>query len=740
MIHLEKGPVFLSAEGERLREPGLSEKEARENSMSRRILSQHSQGGEDGTLHLKFDALVSPDNNYVSILQSARAVGLEHFPVPYVLTNCHNSLCAVGGTVNEDDHVFGLDNVLRCGGIFVPPYRAVLHQYMRERMAGCGKMILGSDSHTRYGALGTMGIGEGGGEILRQLMGERYDIARPEVIAVVLSGKPRPGVGPCDAALALIGAVFESGFVRNKVLEFIGPGVAALDMDFRLSMDVMTTESAALSSIWRTDETTHRWLETHGRGEDYKPLAPLGVTCYDGAIYLNLSKVEPMMALPFHPSRALSIRAFQKEPERYLREVEEAGNRIKNTPARPFSLLDKLRGGELYVDQALVSGCAGGLFGNLTAAADILRGSVMSPAGPGLGLHPASQPVMMELMRQGIAMELIAAGATLRPAMCGSCFGVMDVPADDQLSIRHVTRNYPNREGSKPRQGQMAAVILMDARSIAATMRNGGRLTAADELGVEYRHYDYQYDARIYEGQVLDRFGKGEAGRAVRMGPNIAPWPEIPKMRKHLLVKCLGCYEGSVTTDELVPSGEATSWRSNPEKLSAFTLQTRDAGYVERARALRASREKPDTETERMLSLSCKLLGCGKEKLLVGGLIASEKIGDGSSREQAASNQKVLGGLANLAQEYSTKRYRSNCINWGILPLRTEEKPDVKISEWLLIEDVEEKLDAAGEWFEVLLPESGRILRVTLDSLTEKEKQILREGCLINYYRKLQAK
>ena len=738
MIRLEKGPIYLDAAGRVCAGAPGAERAARQNTMAARILRAHSAGAADGLLRLKFDALVSPDNNYVSILQSARAVGLERFPVPYVLTNCHNSLCAVGGTVNEDDHVFGLDNARRCGGIFVPPYRAVLHQYMRERMAGCGQLILGSDSHTRYGALGTMGVGEGGGEILRQLMGERYEIAAPEVIAVVLSGSPRPGVGPCDVALALIGAVFESGFVRNKVLEFIGPGIGKLDMDFRMGIDVMTTESAALSSIWCTDERTRVWLKNHGREEAYRPLAPEGAACYDGAIFLELDKIEPMMALPFHPSRALPIREFKKDPAGYLAEVEREGNVIKRDKEQPFRLMDKLRGGELWVDQALISGCAGGIFGNLAAAADILRGHTIPAGGAGLGVHPASQPVMMELLRQGLAADLIAAGATLRPAMCGSCFGVMDVPADNQLSIRHVTRNYPNREGSKPRQGQMAAAILMDARSIAATMVNGGRLTGADELDVEYRSYDYQYDPRIYEGQVLDCFGKSEPGRDVRMGPNIAPWPEMPRMKKHLLLKTMGVYEGSVTTDELVPSGEATAWRSNPEKLSAFTLQSRDPDYVSRSHALRKARDgEKDAETAAVLKAAAEKLGCGEDEILIGGLVVSEKIGDGSSREQAASNQKVLAGLGNLAQEYSTKRYRSNCINWGLLPLRTEEKPALQPGDWLLVEDVYERLDKAGEWFELPVLGSETTVRATLDTLTEKEKQILKAGCLINYYRRL---
>ena len=738
MIRLEKGPIYLDAAGKVCAGGPGAESAARQNTMAARILRAHSEGAADGQLRLKFDALVSPDNNYVSILQSTRAVGLERFPVPYVLTNCHNSLCAVGGTVNEDDHIFGLDNARRCGGIFVPPYRAVLHQYMRERMAGCGRLILGSDSHTRYGALGTMGVGEGGGEILRQLMGERYEIAAPEVIAVVLTGTPRPGVGPCDVALALIGAVFESGFVRNKVLEFIGPGIGKLDMDFRMGIDVMTTESAALSSIWCTDEKTREWLAKHGREEAYRPLTPEGVACYDGAIFLELDKAKPMMALPFHPSRALPIREFKHDPARYLREIEREGNAIKRDEERPFRLMDKLRGGELWVDQALISGCAGGIFGNLAAAADILRGHVIPAGGAGLGVHPASQPVMMDLLRQGLAADLIAAGATLRPAMCGSCFGVMDVPADNQLSIRHVTRNYPNREGSKPRQGQMAAAILMDARSIAATMVNGGRLTGADELDVEYRSYDYQYDPRIYEGQVLDCFGKSEPGRDVRMGPNIAPWPEMPRMKKHLLLKTMGVYEGSVTTDELVPSGEATAWRSNPEKLSAFTLQSRDPDYVSRSRALRAARDgEKDAETAAVLKAAAEKLGCGEDEILIGGLVVSEKIGDGSSREQAASNQKVLAGLGNLAQEYSTKRYRSNCINWGLLPLRTEEKPHVQVGDWLLVENVQERLDNAGEWFELPVLGAETTVRVTLDALTDKEKQILKAGCLINYYRSL---
>ena len=745
MIKIKDGTVFLDRAGrEYARQDYLAQKDKKGN-MAQRVLAAHDTGRVQGRLSLRFDALVSPDNNYVSILQTARAAGLDRFPVPYVLTNCHNSLCAVGGTINEDDHVFGLDNARRFGGIFVPAYRAVLHQYMRECMAGGGKLILGSDSHTRYGALGTMGFGEGGGEIVRQLMGESYDIACPPVIALVLTGSPRPGVGPCDVALAFISAVFASGFVRNKVLEVIGEGVGRLDMDYRMGIDVMTTESGALSSIWMTDSKTEAWLAGHGRAGEFRTMEPEGIAGYDGAVYLDLSRVEPMMALPFHPSNAIPIRLFNSDPLHWLRKVEEAGNEIKRDRERPFRLFDKVRDGALTVDQALISGCAGGLFGNLAAAADILRGYHIKAGGAGLGLHPASQPVMMELMRQGIAQRLISAGATLRPAMCGSCFGVMDVPADNQLSIRHVTRNYPNREGSKPAAGQMAASILMDARSIAATMRNGGRLIGADMLDVEYKEYEYRYDPEIYRHQVFDFTAKPEPDISVRMGPNIAPWPEIPAPAEHLLLKVAGCYPDSVTTDELLPSGEATSWRSNPEKLAEFTMQSRDPEYTLRAKkineeSLRLRRgERCSEETEKILEILSRDYGYGREKIGLGSLIVSRSIGDGSSREQAASCQRVLGGMANLAGEYATKRYRSNCINWGILPLRTAEAAELELGSWLFISDVPDRIDRAGESFEALLPESGKRLRVDLDSLTDKEKTILKSGCLINYYRKLNS-
>jgi len=742
MVELREGKVLLDAAGKTFAADGISNCGAFRNTIAYGILQAHNTGTEKD-LQLRFDALVSPDNNYVSILQTARAVGLEKFPVPYVLTNCHNSLCAVGGTINEDDHMFGLDNARRSGGIFVPPYRAVIHQYMRECMAGGGKLILGSDSHTRYGAIGTMGFGEGGGEVVRQLMGEGYSLKYPEIIAVVLEGELKPGVGSCDAALAMIAAVFQNGFVRNKVLEFIGTGVSKLDMDTRMGIDVMSTESGALSSIWCTDEKTQAWMQLHGRGEEYRRLAPNGIAEYDGMVRIDLNKVEPMLALPFHPSNAMPIRLFRENAVELMAAVEEEGNRIKKR-GTPYRVTDKLKNGELYVDQGLISGCAGGIFGNLAAAADILRGHYLPANGVQLGVHPASQPVMMELMRSGLAADLISAGATLRPAMCGSCFGVIDVPANNQLSVRHVTRNYPNREGSKPGQNQMAASILMDARSVAATMLNGGRLTAATELDAEYRSYSYHFDPDIYAHQICDYRNTADSTVIPRMGPNIAPWPEIPVTGKHLLVQCAGAYEGSVTTDELVPSGEATAWRSNPVKLSEFTMQTRDTDYVPAAKQIRKDRdciaagETASEDTKTAITAASKRLGCKEEDILLGTVIYSDKIGDGSSREQAASNQKVLGGLANIATEYTTKRYRSNCINWGMLPLRIDERPGIQKGDWLLIPEVREEIDRAGETFRVLNLTREEAYNVTLDALTDKEKEILKCGCLINYYRSKQ--
>lgn len=762
MITLTDHGVFLKKNWEFTEIPeagGLSagdisraRKEGKARTMAGRILKAHSCSENHTLLKLKFDALVSPDNNYVNILQTARASGLERFPVPYVLSNCHHTLCAVGGTINEDDHVFGLGGVKKYGGIFVPPYRAVLHQYMREQMAGCGKLILGSDSHTRYGALGTMGIGEGGGEVVKQLLGRTYDLSTPPIIAVKLVGTPAPGVGPQDVALALIEATFRNHFNKNKILEFVGPGIQSLSMEYRMGIDVMTTESGALSSIWCTDEKTEAYLEEHGRKEAYKPLAPEEGAYYDGLIEMDLSRVECMIALPFHPSNGIPIREFKENMTEILHQVEEEGRRIKGKEQEVFSIMSHVRNGEFFVDQALVSGCSGGLFENIVAMADILKGYGIPGSGLNLGINPASLPIMADLMAQGIAGELSVCGATLRPAICGPCFGVTDVPANNQLSIRHVTRNYPNREGSKPGSGQMAAVCLMDARSIAATVRNGGRLTAATDLDVEYRSLTYHFEKKIYKNQVFDCFRKGNPEEKLIKGPNIGDWPVMYCPGKHLLLKTAGAYKGSVTTDELVPSGEASSFRSNPEKIAQYTMSSRDRDYVSRAKAIRElerqRRESGKTEDKvlnGLLEALGKRLGCNVREITLGGLMVSDQIGDGSSREQAASCQRVLGGFANLTNEYVTKRYRSNLINWGIFPLRTEDELDLREGEYLLLKNVEDAVrsmdSGSSHRIELEILDSrtgvaeGRIF-CTMDGLTEEEKHILLSGCLMNYYHK----
>lgn len=756
MVTLTNHGVMLSADGSfsATEDPAL-QAEGKTKTMAYQVLKSHNHSDNMDQLQLKFDALVSPDNNYVNILQTARASGIKKFPVPYVLSNCHHTLCAVGGTINEDDHVFGLGNAKKYGGIFVPPYRAVLHQYMREMMAGGGRMILGSDSHSRYGALGTMGIGEGGGEVAKQLLGCTYDIAYPPVLAVKLTGTPRPGVGPQDVALALIAATFQNNFNKNKVLEFLGDGVFNLSMEYRMGIDVMTTESAALSSIWCTDEKTEEFLAGHGRGDAYRKMQPETGAYYDGLIEIDLSSVECMIALPFHPSNAMPIREFKERMPEVIREVEEAGNKIKGKHGEPFSIQSHMRDGAFYVDQALVSGCSGGLFENIVAMADILKGYGIPGSGLNLGINPASLPVMADLMEQGIAGELAVSGATLRPCICGPCFGVTDVPANNQVSIRHMTRNYPNREGSKPGQGQMACACLMDARSIAATVRNGGKLTAATDLDVEYRTLKHHFDAKIYENQVFNNFEKGDDTVELTMGPNIADWPKMQPLTKHLLLKTAGSYHGSVTTDELIPSGEASSFRSNPEKISEYTMISRDPDYVGRAKAIRSLETKRreqfasgqassvqtgDAEFDALLEKLTKTLGCPASDITFGGLMVSDKIGDGSSREQAASCQKVLGGFANLANEYATKRYRSNLINWGLLPLRTEEKLEIPVGSYLLVRDVEQVISECKNTVKVQLLDAvtGNVkkeISCTLDTLTEDERKILLSGCLINYYR-----
>ena len=786
---IENG-VFLTPEGKPAAEHGDAA-EARKHTMAYQILSAHNHSGDMEHLELKFDALVSPDNNYVSILQTARASGLKKFPVPYVLSNCHHTLCAVGGTINQDDHVFGMGNVQKYGGIFLPPYAAVLHQYMREQMAGGGKMILGSDSHTRYGALGTMGIGEGGGEVAKQLLGKTYDITMPPVVAVYLTGKPADGIGPMDVALTIIGQVFPKGFTKNKILEFVGDGIASLSAEFRMGIDVMMTESGALSSIWAADEIIRDYLKLHGREQDYREMKPSGTAYYDSLIELDLSEVECMMALPFHPSNTVSIREFKANPEFYLKKVEEEGNKIKKHLDKPFMIMDHLKNGEFVVDQALIGGCAGGMYENLCAAADILESPVDGVAGvgssdgqsgmeqplaygegPGLGVNPSSLPVYEGLAKAGVLSRLILNGASIRPCICGGCFGVTDVPANNQISIRHMTRNYPNREGSKPGQEQMAVSILMDARSIAATVKNHGRLTAATELDVEYHDIPYQYDPQIYEKWVVNRFGQANPSETLKMGPNIADWPEMHGLEKHLLLKVAGAYHGSVTTDDLIPSGDASSFRSNPYKISDYALISYDPGYVNRSKTVRTLQEQcrsgeniSDETVQVMVAGLCEKLGCHQTDITIGSLISSDTIGDGSSREQAASSQKVLGGYADLAHTYATKRYRSNLINWGILPLQTEEAFSLQPGDLLFIKDVQEQILSENGKVEVQILRNGAsenreadaasmtdsidaadsidavgygspILHCSIGALTEAEKEILISGSLINYYRK----
>ncbi len=709
---------------------------ARTGSMAWQILQAHNCSEDPMKLKIRFDAMVSPDNNYVNILQTARASGLEKFPVPYVLSNCHNTLCAVGGTIAEDDHVFGLCCAKKYGGIFVPRFRAVLHQYMREEMAGCGKMILGSDSHTRYGALGTMGIGEGGGELVRQLLGQTYDLDWPHVTGIRLSGTPRPGVGPMDIALLLISKTFGTSAAKNAVFEFFGDGVEALSVEYRMCIDAMTTESGALSSVWATDEKVHEYLKEHGRQEEYRRLKPADRVYYDSYAEIDLSEAECMIALPFHPSNAVSIHEFNSDPEKYIRKIEEEGNRAKDGSGRSFTLRHCLKSGGFYPDQALISGCEGGLGENLAAAADILDGVSVCSDGLNLYANPASLPIMVDLMRQGIASRLAVSGVVLREAICGPCFGVTDTPADNQISIRHVTRNYMTREGARVREGQFSAVCLMDARSIAATVRNGGRLTAASDLKIEYLPYHHVYDRSVYSRQVTDYRGCADPDAELIMGPNIADWPQMPPLKKYLVLKVTGSYSGSLTTDELIPSGEASSYRSNPQKLSGFTLINKDPGYTARCRAftdeLRKLQETGgcDPETESAVRRYAEKLGCDISEISFGSMIVSDMIGDGSSREQAASCQKILGGAADLANEYAAKRYRSNLVNWGILPLETEQDIHLPVNTWACI-DTQELFETGKAY----LYTDDRRIPVTAGKCTETEREILTAGSLINYYR-----
>ena len=707
--------------------------EAVKNTLSYAILKAHNAGDEEN-LKIRFDAIASHDITYVGIIQTAKASGLTSFPIPYTLTNCHNSLCAVGGTINEDDHVFGLSAAQKYGGDYVPAHLAVIHQYMRECAAKCGAMILGSDSHTRYGALGTMAVGEGGPELVKQLLKQTYDVKRPPVIAVYLKGKLRKGVGPQDVAIALVKATFASGFVKNKILEFVGPGIANLSMDYRIGIDVMTTETTCLSSIWETDEKTHEYFAIHGREGDYKELKVTQPAYYDGAVTIDLSRVEPMIALPFHPSNAYTIREFLANPVEILKKVEEQGRKIKGDDS--FTLTDKVRDGKVYVDQGVIAGCAGGGYENVAEAAEILRGGSVGTGAFALSVYPASQPVYKALTEGGYVSTLFDAGDIVKTAFCGPCFGAGDVPANNALSIRHTTRNFENREGSKPAQGQLAAVALMDARSIAATAANGGVLTSALDYNYNKRIKKYRFDGKIYENRVYHGVGNPDPAAQLVYGPNIADWPEQIALGKNLLMKVVSVLKDPVTTtDELIPSGETSSYRSNPMKLAEFALSRKDPGYVARAKAVMAD-EKARRETGALPEEVSKDLGgfVPGEGTIYGSVVVSNKPGDGSAREQAASCQRVLGGVANICIEYATKRYRSNLINWGMLPFTTK-KIDLKVGDYLYIPNIADAVATGEERVVAKVISGGKTHDIALElgTLTAEERKILLAGCLINY-------
>ena len=707
--------------------------EAQRNTLSYGILRAHNTGSEE-QLRLRFDAIASHDITYVGIIQTAKASGLTAFPIPYTLTNCHNSLCAVGGTINEDDHVFGLSAAKKYGGDYVPAHLAVIHQYMRECAAKCGAMILGSDSHTRYGALGTMAVGEGGPELVKQLLRQTYDVKRPPVVAVYLKGKLRKGVGPQDVAIALVKATFQKGFVKNKILEFIGPGIANLSMDYRIGIDVMTTETTCLSSIWETDDRTREYYAVHGREGDYKEMKVASPAYYDGAVTIDLSRVEPMIALPFHPSNAYTLREFLADPLPILKKVEEQGRKLKGDDS--FTLTDKVRDGKVYVDQGVIAGCAGGGYENVAEAAEILRDKSVGTGAFALSVYPASQPVYKALTEGGYVGTLFDAGVVVKTAFCGPCFGAGDVPANNGLSIRHTTRNFENREGSKPSQGQLAAVALMDARSIAATAANGGVLTSALDLPYNRRIRKYRYDGKIYENRVYHGAGHPDASAQLVYGPNIADWPEQIALGKNLLMKVVSVLADPVTTtDELIPSGETSSYRSNPMKLSEFALSRKDPAYVGRAKAVRADEEARRAAGALPGDVLAELSSfVPAEGTVYGSVVVSNRPGDGSAREQAASCQRVLGGVANVCLEYATKRYRSNLINWGMLPF-TAKKIDLKVGDYLYIADIAEGIAAGEERFIAKVVSDGKTRDIVLETgaLTKEERAILLAGCLINY-------
>ncbi len=766
MITLSKGGAYLIGGTEvvetgagseellknKLGDKYLTKEDAAKNTMAYGILNEHNTSGNMDKLQIKFDKLTSHDITFVGIIQTARASGLEKFPIPYVLTNCHNSLCAVGGTINEDDHMFGLTCAKKYGGIYVPPHQAVIHQFAREMLAGGGKMILGSDSHTRYGALGTMAMGEGGPELVKQLLSQTYDINMPEVIGIYMTGEPAKGVGPQDVALAIIGEVFDKGYVKNKVMEFVGPGVSNLSADFRIGVDVMTTETTCLSSIWRTDEKIKEFYDIHGRVDEYKELNPGKVTYYDGIVYVDLSKIKPMIAMPFHPSNTYTIEELNANLEDILHDVEKKAL-VSLDGQVDYKLTNKIRDGKLYVDQGIIAGCAGGGFENICAAADILKGHSIGADEFTLSVYPASMPVYMELIKNGCAADIMAAGGVMKTAFCGPCFGAGDTPANNAFSIRHSTRNFPNREGSKLQNGQISSVALMDARSIAATAANKGYLTAATDVDVEFKGRKYHFDKSIYENRVFDSHGIADPDTEIQFGPNIKDWPEMVALTDNLLLKVVSeIHDPVTTTDELIPSGETSSYRSNPLGLAEFALSRKDPEYVGKAKEVQKAekaREVGQNPVDALpevggvfeaLKSNLPQYKIDNDTVGIGSTIFAVKPGDGSAREQAASCQKVLGGWANIACEYATKRYRSNLINWGMLPFiyESEELP-FKNGDYIFVPEIVEAVKNKATDVQAYVVDDDKNVKpftLKLGEMTDDERDIILKGCLINYNRK----
>ncbi len=757
MVELSKGGIYLvngvdvveendMAKLQSLAGCAPAKEEAAKNTIAYGILEKHNVSGNMDKLQVKFDKLTSHDITFVGIIQTARASGLEKFPIPYVLTNCHNSLCAVGGTINEDDHMFGLTCAKKYGGVYVPPHQAVIHQFAREMLAECGSMILGSDSHTRYGALGTMAVGEGGPELVKQLLSKTYDVDRPGVVAIYLTGAPMKGVGPQDVAIAIIGAVFANGYVKNKVMEFVGPGVDNLSADFRIGVDVMTTETTCLSSIWKTDDKIKEFYDIHGRSAAYKELNPGAVAYYDGAVFVDLSKIKPMIAMPFHPSNAYTIEEVNANLKDILHDCEQKA-KVSFGDKIDFNLVNKIRNGKLYVDQGIIAGCAGGGYENICDAADILRGKSIGADEFTLSVYPASTPIYVELARNGRLADLMATGAIVKTAFCGPCFGAGDTPANNAFSIRHSTRNFPNREGSKVQNGQIASVALMDARSIAATAANKGYLTPATEMDVEYTGPKYHFDSTIYANRVYDSKGVADPDQEIQFGPNIKDWPKMAELPENLVIKVVSeIHDPVTTTDELIPSGETSSFRSNPLGLAEFTLSRKDPEYVAKAKEIQKAeiaREEGRCmgeavpELRDIMNKIKETYDVCKENTGVGSTIFAVKPGDGSAREQAASCQKVLGGWANIANEYATKRYRSNLINWGMLPFLIEEgELPFANGDYIFIPNIAQAIkDKASTMKAFVVNKDMKEFELKMDALTDDERQIILDGCLINYYK-----